>query len=88
MKLIASAIKVGDKVYTGRRHFNIFNDAEKHGISRQEMSKGIQGFVHLNEDEDDYVFLDRKEAKALAISTGQVKESEMISTTLTSEDLW
>jgi hypothetical protein len=74
--LVISAIKNKDgKIFIGKRHCHCFaSGAEK---------RGVQGFLT-----DDCTFLNREEAKAYAISIGQVVESDMISYDLTSEDLW
>lgn len=84
MQLVAAAIKTPNgMIYTGRRHYNIFNEAAQDTILSQELRKGTQGFI-----DEEGNFYNREEAKAHAIAIGQIQEENMISSTLTSEDLW
>jgi hypothetical protein len=74
--LINSAIKVNDKIYTGRRHSHIIQSDYN-----VDFKQGIQGFVDENGK-----FYTRDEAKTYAFEIGQITKT--ISEILTSEDLW
>ena len=79
--IAASAIKLDDKIYMGRRHGDIIGDQYPKGnkeIGR--CGRAIQGFV-TGEGE----FLNRQEAGKHAFECGQTEEYKQ---TLYSEDLW
>jgi hypothetical protein len=78
LMLISSAILKDNKIYIGKRHNNIFSN-----YSEINLKNGIQGFIDENSK-----FYNREEAKVYAIKIKQIKEDKMISTILTSEDLW
>ena len=103
MKILCSAIYVDDgRVYEhqpkniksgfvvcGRRHHNciatlslIFKDIELL-IPYKQQGKVVQGFLT-----DTDIFLDRKESYKVAKTAKQIIHDELISNTLTSEDLW
>ena len=62
-----SAIKSGDKVYTGRRHHNIIQEMRKGGCPRSSVAQANQGFITL-----DGIFLTREQALSRAVECGQV----------------
>jgi len=74
-----SAIRKEGKIYTGRRHHNILNDAKPFGFLRN----GEQGFV-----DNEGNFLTREEAAIKAIECGQIKELKYHKAKLFSEDLY
>lgn len=81
--IVSSAIKWKGAIYTSKRHSDVIRMMKSLGVITMEDKPSIedQGFV------DDYgVFLDREQAKALAIQWGQVPED--FEGTLHSEDLW
>jgi hypothetical protein len=84
-KIVKSAIKINDKVYTGHRHSDIFQDLIAQGFPREELCKvdqdWQQGFVT-----ESGRYLPRCQALGYARYIGQVKEIE--GSVLTSEDLW
>jgi hypothetical protein len=78
--IVASAIKQGDKVYTGIRHSEVIRAiVEATGIRPV---TGEQGFVT-----DTGEFVDRKTALQIAISAGQVEKSRNGGDELYAEDL-
>ena len=79
-KIVAVALKLGDKIYTlppPARHSDLFKLEEKEILARAE-----QGFL-TNEGQ----FVTRKQAAVIAVRAGQVK-SPSIPSCLISEDLW
>lgn len=83
-KIILSAIKLNDKsvvveLQPDSRHDNIIHYLAKSGFSTP--IKGGQGFLTSRGR-----FVDRVEAKRVAIQSGQITESEFPQ--LYSEDLW
>jgi DNA recombination-dependent growth factor C len=102
-KILCSAIWVDDEkkhtqqpknidkgfVVCGRRHHNcistlmlIFEDLEKH-LPFKKSGKVIQGFLTTDDQ-----FVDRKEGYKIAKKAKQIIHNELISSILTSEDLW
>ena len=84
--VVMSAIRLEGKVYTGRRHHNILQDADKvHGLGFGGLRLGEQGFV-----DDAGTFLDREEARKHFIACGQVPARGTLTgtTRLYSEDLY
>jgi hypothetical protein len=79
--LIESAILVGNAVYTGHRHFNIFKEYK----NIKGLKYGTQGFIDKNGK-----FYNRKDALKYALEIGQIENKEYLinSSVLTSEDLW
>ena len=79
--LVASAVLVDGKVWTGKRHHTLI----------QQVAEDTDGYVRQDQQgfwTDDNRFVMRLAAKTVAIRNGQIKESDMKSKTLTSEDLW
>ena len=77
-----SAIKQGDKLYTGKRHGGIIIQMAKEGCSRV-FSKD-QGFVTLDGE-----FLNRKQAYKRAMECGQINDNgKGDDQALLSEDLY
>ena len=72
-------------IYTGRRHFNILQDADKiHGLGFGGLKNGIQGFV-----DDTGVFFTREAAREHFIECGQITVLDRLHPTLLfSEDLY
>lgn len=79
MKITRAAVKIGDKVYEGRRHSDCIKLAVSDGAAR--VYQDQQGFV-LDTGE----FIDRKTAAAIAIENGQAIKP--VGKILFSEDLW
>lgn len=79
-----AAIRVGDKVLTGRRHHDIFhaNTVRQNGVIVSRIF-GEQGFVTLSGD-----FLTREEAAKHALKTGQISKLKFSKTELFSEDIY
>lgn len=76
MKIIEAAIRIGDSVWTGHRHHNIFRTIfEETGKKAFEMVKELgvareeQGFVA-----DTGEFVDRIEAAKIALESGQIEK--------------
>ena len=72
-------IKTG-LVLCGWRHHNIITQASVLKISANNQ---VQGFLT-----NDNRFVNRAQAKVIALKSGQTTVDKMISSTLTSEDLW
>ncbi len=88
-KIKCSAIKIGEKVYSGHRHHNIIKDVSMNVPGyRDENGKilkpvsGIQGFLTESDK-----FVTRKEAKIIAVAAKQCIMSHH-KTDLFSEDLY
>lgn len=88
-KIIASAIRfkrtedTAPEIWTGLRHSDIFEQMHQMGV-HYVFGTAEQGFLT-----DTYRFVDRIEAKAIAIKAGQViTPIEQMYTQLFSEDLW
>lgn len=89
MKLISSAIKCKpvdseyEMIFTGKRHCDIFEFMFNYHIQYDKLS-AIQGFMT-----DNYQFVDRYEAKEIAIKANQliIPEFETYAE-LYSEDIW
>lgn len=78
-KIEQAAVKVGDVVYTGKRHGQIMLDVqEKHPGTK--ITQDMQGFVDSNGK-----FWNRFQAGAIAFNAGQTNVRR---TRLLSEDLW
>lgn len=79
-----SAIKIGDRIFTGARHWQCFRkiafEVDNKKLERDEFDE-IQGFLT-----DRGRFLTREEAKPVAIEAGQCDPKHK--GTLFSEDLW
>lgn len=78
MKIIKAAIKIGNKIYECRRHFEGIQAAVLDGADR--VNQDQQGFIT---DEGKYV--SREEAAKIAFKAGQTKK---IKNPLMSEHLW
>jgi hypothetical protein len=78
MRIVAAAVKVGDKLYTGIRHSVCIRDAIADGVPH--VDRDMQGFVA-----NDGKFYNRFQSGAIAFRAGQtgVRKQE-----LTSEDVW
>jgi hypothetical protein len=79
IKIVAAAIRQGDKVYTGWRHSEIIYYMKENGCNY--VSQDDQGFI----DQGGH-FYRRSAAKFIVLANKQITET--ISSTLTSEDLW
>lgn len=82
-KIIASAVRHNNIIFTGVRHCEIFSDLRKLGINGPyfESNGFAQGFIDSNG-----TFLYREEAEEVVKNSGQPYKA--LSSTLTSEDLW
>lgn len=82
--IVEAAIAVSDgKVFTGRRHFEIFPKAIFEGYDLKG-ENSVQGFLT-----DEGVFLTREAAYYHAIECGQIKKEDITrGAWLLSEDLW
>jgi hypothetical protein len=80
-----AAIRLDGRVFTGRRHADIFhaNAVSRNGVIVSSIAGGEQGFVT-----DKGLFLDRKLAAKHALECGQIKALRYSKTELFSEDLW
>lgn len=79
--LVDAAIRYpGGRTYTGKRHAICIAKAKKTGTHLRR-DKFEQGFIT-----DEHKFVNRDEAKAIAILSGQISEDH--TGTLYSEDLW
>lgn len=81
MKIIAAAVKVGDKTYQGRRHFECIKAAFLE--TQQRVMQDQQGFLT-----DTGEFVSRRAAMKIARNAGQLKEKTINKEKLFSEDLW
>lgn len=81
--IVAAAVKYKNVIYTGVRHWEIFNDLRRLGHSGPffESCGYIQGFITNNN-----IFMNREEAKQDVLKCNQYCKS--YSSILTSEDLW
>jgi hypothetical protein len=81
----AAAIRLDGRVYTGRRHADIFhaNAVLRNGVIVSSIAGGEQGFVT-----DKGLFLDRELAAKHALECGQIRRLKYSKTELFSEDLW
>lgn len=68
-------------VVCGRRHHNVFTLLHQLGLKRKDFGKETQGFITSHDR-----FLNRKEARDLAIENGQIETAEY--SQLYSEDLY
>lgn len=75
MKIVEAAIRIGDRVWTGHRHHNVFHTILKEtGKSAYDIEKKLgirheQGFIT-----DTGEFLDRIEAAKIALESGQIEK--------------
>lgn len=77
----AAAIKVGDKIYEGTRHYKLIEIALNDNPELSRVTYDMQGFIT-----DDGRFInDREEAAKIAYEYGQIKEPKRI---LFSEDIF
>ena len=90
-KFTSAAIRILDrdgkeKIFTGRRHYEIIKDINNAGLTDQYKRYHCDGFmVHVTINDREYdVFKDRDLSTLIAKRIG----IKMISNTLTSEDLW
>lgn len=78
--IVAAAIKIGDKVYTGKSHYDVECKI------KEPIKTGIEGFV-----DEDQGFHTRQQALRLALANGQLKSAADIkmkgSGKLCSEDI-
>lgn len=84
--IISSAIKITEtgRVYTGKRHHNIIQDNKGVNFKGKNREDVVQGFVDQTGK-----FYNRKEAYEYVIKCGQLqKDTNLIGSVLTSEDLW
>ena len=82
--ITATAIRIGDRVFTGRGHGSVGSMALDCGFVAYDVQMAVYGFIT---DKD--VFLDRDEAYEEALSSGQITEEDTSrSNGLFSEDLW
>ena len=84
MKITAAAIKIGQRVWTGKRHADIMRDIraemEQGGYECPRITQEMQGFV-----DEAGNFWNRFQAGALAFRAGQTPTRKQ---TLLSEHLW
>lgn len=78
MKIVKAAIRIGNKIYECRRHFEGIQAAILDGADR--INQDEQGFIT-----DEGNFVSRAEAAKIAYEAGQ---TETIKNPLTSEHLW
>lgn len=81
-KIIASAIKYNEIIYTGRRHHNIISDMRNKYLILDKQAIRYQGFILENGN-----YIDRIQAAKIALGSGQIKKLNH-PPNLYSEDLW
>ena len=84
-KIISSACKLNDKIYTGFRHSDCFKKMFADGAAFADKPFIVQGFM-----DEDGNFLNRKEAFERAVECGQIKDEGETpeNRILVSEDVW
>lgn len=83
-EIVASAILVEGRIWTGKRHYTLIQQAVEDLGEGTKVFQEQQGFWT-----NDNRFLTRKQALAIVLSNGQLKREDMINKgVLTSEDLW
>jgi len=84
-KIISSACKLNDKIWTGFRHSDCFAKMRLDGMTLEDKKNIIQGFM-----DEDGNFLTRREAFERAVLCGQVKDEGEApeNRILVSEDVW
>ena len=83
-RMVQSAIKLKDgRILIGMRHGTIARIALLCGLSTEDFSGSIQGFVDRKD-----VFYSRKQAIDQVLGSGQLTHDEYDGGILTSEDLW
>ena len=65
--IVAAAIQIGDRMFSGSSHDQIIEYMLDKGISKDEIRKGKQGYLT-----DEHNFLTRREAAQHAMSSGQI----------------
>jgi hypothetical protein len=67
--IVQAAIRLNGKIYTGKRHSDVFKSAAEHGLGFGGLKFGEQGFVtdtgeFLNREESRKHFVDAKQVPA------------------------
>lgn len=79
MRIVAAAVKVGDKIFQGKRHGQIMHAIQTE-IPGTYVTQQMQGFVA-----NDGKFYNRFQSGAIAFRSGQTKTRKQ---SLLSEDVW